>query len=131
MRKVRDHVAGVSEAARPGPDPWRTPAWGGDRRLVRRLACRTAAEFRESQRRRVPVAIANLSTHGCAVKSAERQTVGTRCWVVLPTLQGWEATVAWSDGAQCGLAFSRPLHRAVAEMVVRRANGSLPWSATS
>jgi len=73
------------------------------------------------------VDIANLSTHGCAVKAAEPQEVGTRCWIILPTLESWSARVSWSDGALFGLDFSRPLHRAVAEMIVVRTNGNLPW----
>jgi hypothetical protein len=115
---------------RSAPDPWLIPAWAGDRRLVRRAACASAAGFRESQRKRVDVEIANLSTRGCAVGSRESQRVGTRCWIILPTLEGWEARVAWSRGAQHGLDFSRPLHPAVAEMIVARAEGRLPWSAS-
>jgi hypothetical protein len=111
------------------PDPWLIPAWAGDRRLVRRAACRSAATFRESQRKRVEVEIANLSTRGCAVSSRESQRVGTRCWIILPTLESWEARVAWSSGTQHGLDFSRPLHSAVAEMIVARTEGRVPWSA--
>ena len=129
MRTVRDRAIGWRQAARSIPDPWLPPALAGDRRLVRRVACRTAAAFRESQRKPVEVRIANLSTHGCAVKSEGPQEVGARCWVILPTLESWDATVAWARGGLLGLAFSRPLHRSVAEMIVRRSNGELPWSA--
>ena len=109
-----------------GPDPWLNPAWGGDRRLVRRVACRSSAAFRKSQRKRVAVQIANLSTHGCAVRSAERQEVGARCWIILPTLESWTAKVAWAEGALFGLDFSLPLHPAVAELIVRRTGAGFP-----
>lgn len=118
----RDHRA---------PDPWLTPAWSADRRLVRRIACRSPAAFRKSQRKPVGARIANLSTHGCSIEGIEPIPVGERCWIALPTLESWEATVAWSDGPLLGLDFSRPLHRAVTELVIRRANGSLPWPAVA
>lgn len=130
MRTVRERASGWRQAEGRERDPWLTPALAGDRRRVRRVACRASASFRESQRKPVAAQIANLSTHGCTVKSAEPQKVGARCWIILPTLASWDAKVAWTDGARFGLAFERPLHRAVAEMLVRRANGALPWPAS-
>jgi len=127
MRTLRDRAIGYRQTKRQSVDPWLSPALAGDRRRVRRVACRTPASFRESQRKPVDAEIANLSTHGCAVKAAEPQEVGTRCWIILPTLESWSARVSWSDGALFGLDFSRPLHRAVAEMIVVRTNGNLPW----
>ena len=116
MRTVRDRVIG----ARRNPDPWLTPSLAGDRRWIRRVACRMPAAFRESQRRRVGVELANLSTHGCAVRGAAPQQVGARCWIILPTLESWSAKVAWCDDAMIGLDFVQPLHRAVAEMIIDR-----------
>jgi len=130
MPTLQDRSIAFRQFGLSAPDPWLIPAWAGDRRLVRRAACGSAAGFRESQRKPVDVEIANLSTRGCAVRSRELQRVGTRCWIILPTLEGWEARVAWSSGAQHGLDFSRPLHRAIAEMIVERAEGRLPWSAS-
>jgi len=123
-----DRAIGFRQGGDRTADPWLTPNWAGDRRRIRRLSCRTKAAFRESQRKPVEVEIANLSTHGCAVKSAEAQEFGARCWIILPTLESWSARVAWSNGELFGLEFSRPLHRAVAEMIVRRTAGRLPWS---
>ena len=128
VQTSRNPVIGPRRSNAGQPDPWRTPQWAGDRRRIRRLSCRTPASFRESQRKPTGVEIANLSTHGCAVSSAEAQAVGARCWIILPTLESWSARVAWSDGALLGLDFARPLHRAVAEMIVRRAEGELPWT---
>ncbi|MBV9883905.1 MAG: PilZ domain-containing protein [Sphingomonadaceae bacterium] len=127
MQKLGERAIFHRQAGRQEPDPWLTPALAGDRRRVRRVACRSAAGFRKSQRKAVDAAIANLSTHGCAVSSSEPHQVGARCWIILPTLESWDATVAWSSGTRVGLAFARPLHRAVAEMVIRRTNGALPW----
>jgi hypothetical protein len=130
MRTLQDGSIACRQSDRSTPDPWLIPAWAGDRRLVRRVACGSVGGFRQSQRMRVDVEIANLSTRGCAVTSRESQRVGTRCWIILPTLEGWEARVAWSRGTHHGLDFSRPLHRAVAEMIVERAEGRLPGSAS-
>lgn len=109
-------------------DPWRIAALAGDRREVHRISCRSPAAFRESQRKPVEVSIENLSTHGCVVRNLGSQAVGARCWIALPTLESWEARVAWTSATHEGLAFARPLHRAVAEMFIARNNGGLPWS---
>ena len=131
MRTLRDHFIGYRQTNQASPDPWRTPAWAADRRSVRRVVCKAPAFVRASQRRRTGVEIANLSTHGCAVKGAETHMVGARCWLILPTLESWDANVAWSSGALFGLDFARPLHRAVAELILRRTNGRLPWTVFS
>jgi hypothetical protein len=128
MRMMRDRAIGFRQSGDRTANPWLTPNWAGDRRRIRRLPCTTGAAFRQSQRKPIDVGIANLSTHGCTVKSAESQEIGARCWIILPTLESWSARVAWTDGELFGLEFSRPLHRAVAEMIVRRTEGRLPWS---
>jgi hypothetical protein len=79
------------------------------------------AGFRECQETRIEVAILDLSTHGCAARSAVPQRTGADCWLILPTLESWYARVAWSDGDLFGLDFAAPLHRAVAGMIVDRA----------
>lgn len=128
MQTLRDPAIDLRRSNARQPDPWRTPNWAGDRRRIRRVSCRTPAAFRESQRKPIGVKVVNLSTHGCAVKSSESQEIGRRCWIILPTLESWSARVAWSNGSLFGLDFSQPLHRAVAEMIVQRTGGELPWS---
>lgn len=128
MRRSGKTASDRSGAGAQVSDPWRITALAGDRRQVRRVGCRSPAAFRESQRKPVAVSIANLSTHGCVVRDAGAQAVGARCWIALPSLESWEARVAWSNDTHQGLAFSRPLHRAVAEMFLARRNGGLPWS---
>ena len=122
-------AGGQSETKARVSDPWRIAALAGDRRQVRRIGCHSSAAFRESQRRPVDVSIANLSTHGCAVRNVGSPVVGARCWIALPSLESWEARIAWSSDTHHGLAFSRPMHRAVAEMFIARRNGGLPWGA--
>ena len=129
MRRSGAPEKGDRETVERDADPWRIPALAGDRRQVRRIACRSSAAYRESHRKPVDVTIDNLSTHGCAVRNAGSQVVGARCWIALPSLESWEARIAWSSDTHHGLAFSRPMHRAVAEMFIARRNGRLPWGA--
>ena len=121
MRTLRDRVISFRERDHQSPDRWLKPTLGGDRRWVGRVACRTSATFRERQRTRFDVEIVNLSTHGCAVKSAAPPVAGANGWIILPTLESWYANVAWCNDSLFGLDFSEPLHRAVAEMIIHRA----------
>lgn len=127
MRRLGSPESRESETQERISDPWRIAALTGDRRQVRRIGCRSSAAFRESQRKPVDVMIDNLSIHGCAVSNAGSQEVGSRCWIALPSLESWEARIAWTSDTHHGLAFSRPMHRAVAEMFIARRNGGLPW----
>lgn len=126
MRTLRDRVISYIQRDYQSPDRWLHPTLGGDRRWVGRVACRTSAAFRERRRTRFAVEIVDLSTHGCAVKSAASPMAGAYGWIILPTLESWYANVAWCDGNLFGLDFSEPLHRAVAEMIIHRANLGLP-----
>jgi len=125
MRTLRDRAISYRRSDYQSPDRSPKPILGGDRRWVGRVACRTSAAFRERQRTRLDVEIVNLSTHGCAVKSAASQTAGAHCWIILPTLESWYAKIAWCDGSLFGLDFTEPLHPAVAEMITHRANVGL------
>ena len=129
MRKLGSPESSAGETDERVSDPWRIAALAGDRRRVRRIGCHSPAAFRESQHKPVDVAIANLSTHGCAVRKVGSAAVGARCWIALPSLESWEARIAWSSDTHHGLVFSRPMHRAVAEMFIARRNGGLPWRA--
>lgn len=121
MLRLRDRISSPVQGGRQEPAGWLKPTLGGDRRWVGRAACRTIAGFRECQKTRLEVEIVDLSTHGCAARSATPQRTGADCWLILPTLESWYAKVAWCDGDLFGLDFAAPLHRAVAEMIIHRA----------
>jgi hypothetical protein len=123
MLRLRDRTRTSVQGGRQAPARWLKATLGGDRRWVRRAACRTMAGFRECQQTGIEVEILNLSTHGCAARSAVPQRIGADCWLTLPTLESWYAKVAWCDGDLFGVDFAAPLHRAVAEMIVHRARG--------
>lgn len=108
---------------------WLMTTEAGDRRRAARAPCRTWAAFRLPQRARFEVEILNLSAHGCAIRCETAHDAGAACWAILPTIESWAATVAWSDGSLTGLDFARPLHPAVAEMLVARASPDEAWLA--
>ena len=126
MRTLRDCAISYPQSHYQTSDRWLNPTLGGDRRWVGRVACRTSAAFRERQRTRFGVEIVNLSTHGCAARSAVPPTAGAYGWIILPTLESWYANVAWCNGNLFGLDFSEPLHRAVVEMINHRSNPGHP-----
>jgi PilZ domain len=66
-----------------------------------------------------PIAIINISTHGCGFESRWPFQAGTRVWLQLPGLEKWLAKVAWWDDGRGGLEFDQPLHPAVAERFAR------------
>lgn len=92
-----------------------------DRRWFERSPAEVAASFRERGRTRLPVQLIDLSPQGCKVKLSDSVVVGSHAWIMLPTLESWYARVAWTEAGEAGLDFVRPLHRAVADMIVARA----------
>ena len=70
-----------------------------------------------------PIAVINISTHGCGFRARWSMPVGMRVWLQLPGLEKWAAKVVWSDDGKGGLAFAQPLHPAVAVRFARVGNG--------
>jgi len=99
---------------------WLVMAPAGDRRWTVRSSVSLGAEFRPRWRRRFGVSVEDLSTHGCRIGNPGRLVVGTYCWIIFPTIESWYARVAWCDQARAGLDFGEPLHKAVANMLIRR-----------
>lgn len=71
----------------------------------------------------VSVQILDLSTHGFRIESLLDLAVGMDVWLRLPGLEPCHARVAWVENYVAGCAFERPLHPAVLEMIVSRAQG--------
>lgn len=70
----------------------------------------------------VSVQILDLSTHGFRIETLLDLAVGMDVWLRLPGLEPCHAKVAWIEGYIAGCAFERPLHPAVLDMIVGRAN---------
>ena len=93
----------------------------GEQRKAKRAAAKTSAAFRPRGRSRVGVALVDLSPLGCRIEVETSIIVGSYAWIILPTLESWYTRVAWVEGGTAGLDFDQPLHPAVTDMIVRRA----------
>ena len=66
------------------------------------------------------VRVFDLSPHGCKVEFIERPTLDERIWIKFDGLDGLEGIVRWTEGFLVGVDFTRPLHAAVFDHVVKR-----------
>lgn len=98
----------MSQTAEPTPRGDQEPRWA-----ERHEAASPAflAQVRQSPE---PIAVFDISTHGCGFRARWSMPVGARVWLQLPGLEKWAGTIAWSDDDKGGVAFAQPLHPAVA-----------------
>jgi hypothetical protein len=93
-----------------------------ERRWVRRSDAVLDATLRERGRMRRIGKVANLSTDGCRIDLDEVMPVNANAWVTLPSLESRYSRVAWCRDGSIGLDFEKPLHTAVADMLIARAH---------
>lgn len=98
----------------------------------RELRSRTAmpGELRNGFIGKSPVAIANLSLHGCRIAFHD-QSLGpnTRVFVRLDNVGALAATIRWTRDQDAGIEFDLPLYLPVAEHLVSRWARSAPAGA--
>jgi hypothetical protein len=111
------------------PAVWREQQPASDRRWTIRSSVKLDAQFRPRWQRGIGVRIGNLSSEGCGITGPENLVVGTYSWIILPTLESRYARVAWCDRGAAGLEFADPLHKAVADMIIARAQRPYQTSA--
>ncbi|MCW1383399.1 PilZ domain-containing protein [Novosphingobium sp. KCTC 2891] len=95
-----------------------------DRFTVQRRSERRRINVRVQYRRKVVRMGANvldLSVEGLRLSGAERLPVGETVWVTLPGIEPRRATVIWCQDFTAGCAFTDPLHPAVFDAIVARA----------
>ena len=90
-------------------------------RRAERVAVAMGAGLRQRGASGVTVQIVDLSTDGFRVATHLELAVGTDVWLRLPGLEACHGKVVWSEGNCIGCAFERPLHPAVVEMIVTKA----------
>jgi hypothetical protein len=90
-------------------------------RRAERHATDISAGVRERGRSRLEIDVVDLSTHGCKIEFRGVLIVGAHAWLTLPTLESWSARIAWMEEGKAGLDFTRPLHPAVADRLIRMA----------
>ncbi len=91
-------------------------------RKVDRVSIELGAGLRQRGASGVSVQIMDLSTDGFRVATHLELYPGTDVWLRLPGLEPSHARVVWSEGHFCGCAFVRPLHPAVLQMIVAKAD---------
>jgi hypothetical protein len=91
-----------------------------ERRRCPRVPIEAGVDFRRPREAHYAVTMHDLSVQGCRVACPERLDKGELVWVRLPSLESLPAWVRWSQKAQSGVEFDRPLHRAVFEMMAAK-----------
>ena len=66
------------------------------------------------------VNVHDLSLHGCRIDFVQRPRIEDRVWVKLGDFEPLEAQVCWVQGCTGGVAFERPLHPAVFDVLIER-----------
>lgn len=91
-----------------------------EKRRGTRVPAEAEVEFRRPREQYYAITMRDLSQHGCCVACPERLDAGELVWVHLPSLESLPAWVRWTEKAQSGVEFDRPMHRAVFEMLAGR-----------
>lgn len=92
----------------------------GNHRSEQRQSVRIAAQLRESGAGRFLVHVLDLSAGGFRIESLTYIPPHRLVFLTLPGLVPLEANIAWQSGDIYGCAFTRPLHVAVLDDIVRR-----------
>ena len=65
------------------------------------------------------VKLHDISPHGCKVDFVERPELDEHVWVKIDQLEALESVVCWIEDWKVGLEFTRPIHPAVFDTLVR------------
>lgn len=66
------------------------------------------------------VTIRDVSTHGCKIEFVDRPRLDEQVWLKFDGVEAISAIVCWIEGPAAGVEFSRPIHPAVFEMLLKR-----------
>ncbi len=91
-----------------------------EKRRARRVPLDAQVAFRRPREAHYAIPVQDLTAQGCRIACPERLEKGDLVWVQLPSLESLPAWVRWTQKAQSGVEFDRPLHRAVFEMMAER-----------
>lgn len=73
---------------------------------------------RRQGRRSQHIEATDISPLGCCLDFVDAPREGDRLWVQLPCLESIETDVRWVDGHRAGVAFAKPIHSAVFELML-------------
>lgn len=91
-----------------------------EKRRCSRASIAANVGFRRPRETHYSITMHDLTPQGCRVACPERLDKGDLVWVQLPSLESLPAWVRWTQKAQSGVEFDRPMHRAVFEMMAER-----------
>ena len=89
-----------------------------DHRCAFRRGVALRAKLRNRSSTRFDVSVLDLSRTGFRAEVDYSLDPGAIVWIMLPGLQGLEATIAWRHGQTVGAAFRQPLYPAVFDHIV-------------
>lgn len=92
-------------------------------RAADRINVELGAALRQRGAAGVSVKVMDLSVQGFRVATHLELCKGADVWLRLPGLEPCHAIVMWTKGPMIGCKFSRPLHPAVLDLIVRKSKG--------
>ena len=94
---------------------------GGPRkRRARRVLLDGEVIMRRAGYNSYRVLIYDVSPDGCQVECVQQPGFEETVWIKFEGLEALEASVRWTRGNHAGVAFSRPIHPAVFDLLMRR-----------
>ena len=93
---------------------------GVERRQSDRIVIAMPATLRVSGGRRVTVDLRDISVTGFSCEYASSLSVGERLWLKFADYEALEVEVTRREGFYYGFCFTRPLHQAMIDHVVKR-----------
>jgi hypothetical protein len=103
------HMSGSDRAAE-GDD---------DHRQQQRVPIAIPALLRDRHSNKYNVRLLDLSVTGFRAEAHYAIDAGQIVWLVIPGMQGLEATVAWRHGLEIGCSFRQPLYPPVLDHIVK------------
>lgn len=85
-----------------------------------RVSTAAMVKLRRRGHHNFTVQVFDLSREGCKLEFLERPQLDETVWVKFEGLELLEATVCWVEGLHVGVAFARPIHPAVFDMILSR-----------
>ena len=112
--------AGVSFASEPSTTPAAaplSPAVGGPQMTIQ-------ATMQRHGQPKYLVSVVDLSVDGCKVEFVDRPDVDERVHIRFSGLAPIEGQVRWVAGIEAAVAFERPIHPAVLDILLQKSTGS-------
>ncbi len=109
MRVMDAHMSGSDRAT--GDDD--------DHRHQQRVPIVLRARLRDRHSNKYNVHLLDLSVTGFRAEADYSLDVGQIVWLVIPGMQGLEATIAWRQGLEIGCSFRQPLYPPVLDHIVK------------